>query len=198
MSGDGNDEDAAWRDLVARFSATASPGDGAAAPWPAVEELPSVPQESSRGGGDALRSPGTTGPADSGEPAMDDPDETDTLDGMPPTDAGPVPGVIPALPQIRVIRPAAPVPPPAEGEDEHYVPPPPPPLPPLDPLSKGAWAAIFGGPGYLLVAAILGWVIPGWAALCAVGAFVGGFATIVARMGDRPPGDSGPDNGAVV
>jgi hypothetical protein len=106
--------------------------------------------------------------------------------------------VIPAPPQVRIIRPATPAPLPAAGDDEHFVPPTPPPLPRLDPVSKGAWTALFGGPGYLLVAVLLGWVVPGWAAFCAVAAFVGGFAILVVRMGDRPPRDSGPDDGAVV
>jgi hypothetical protein len=119
---------------------------------------------------------------------------------VPPSPRGwdPVPGVIPAQPQTRIVRPAAQAPIPPAGDDEHYVPPVPPPLPRLDPVSKGAWAALFGGPGYLLLAVLLGWVVPGWAAFCAVGAFVGGFATLVVRMGDRPPGDSGPGDGAVV
>jgi hypothetical protein len=116
----------------------------------------------------------------------------------PPRGWDPVPGVIPAQPQPRIVRPAAPAPLPPVGDDEHYVPPVPPPLPRLDPVSKGAWAALFGGPGYLLLAVLLGWVVPSWAAFCAVGAFVGGFATLVVRMGDRPPGDSGPNDGAVV
>jgi hypothetical protein len=42
-----------------------------------------------------------------------------------------------------------------------------------------------------------GWAMPGWATFAAVAAFVGGFAVIVMRMGDRPSG-SGPDNGAVL
>jgi len=119
---------------------------------------------------------------------------------VPPPARGwdPVPGVIPVPPQARIVRPAAPAPIPPAGDDEHYVPPVPPPLPRLDPVSKGAWAALFGGPGYLLLAVLLGWVVPSWAAFCAVGAFVGGFAALVVRMGDRPPGDSGPDDGAVV
>ena len=112
--------------------------------------------------------------------------------------ADPVPGVIPAPPQARIIRPAVPAPLPSAGDDEHYVPPDPPPLPRLDPVTKGAWAALFGGPAYLLLAVLLGWVVPSWAAFCAVAAFVGGFATLVVRMADRPPSDSGPDDGAVV
>ena len=128
-------------------------------------------------------------------PAQEDPDATQA----PAQEwADPVPGVIPTPPQARVIRSAAQAPLPPAGDDEHYIPPDPPPLPPLDPVTKGAWAALFGGPGYLLLAVLLGWVVPSWAAFCAVGAFVAGFATLVVRMGDRPPGDSGPDDGAVV
>jgi hypothetical protein len=138
-------------------------------------------------GGDTGGPPGPR--ADAEEPGAAQP---------PPRGWDPVPGVIPAQPQSRVVRPAAPAPPPPAGDDEHYVPPVPPPLPRLDPVSKGAWAALFGGPGYLLLAVLLGWVVPSWIAFCAVGAFVGGFATLVVRMGDRPPGESGPDDGAVV
>jgi hypothetical protein len=97
----------------------------------------------------------------------------------------------------RIVRPASPVPP-GPAEDEDFVPPVPPPLPSLDPVAKGAWAALFGGPGYLLLATMVGWAIPGWAAFLAVAAFVGGFATLVIRMGEKPPRDSGPDDGAVL
>lgn len=111
---------------------------------------------------------------------------------------GPVPGVIPAPPQFRIIRPALPSPLPDTEDDERYVPPAPPPLPRLDPASKLAWAALFGGPGYLLVSVMAGWQISSLAGFVAVAAFVGGFATLIMRMGDRPPDDSGPDDGAVV
>jgi hypothetical protein len=97
----------------------------------------------------------------------------------------------------RIVRPASPVPP-VPAEDEDFVPPVPPPLPSLDQVAKGAWAALFGGPGYLLLATMVGWAIPGWAAFLAVAAFVGGFATLVIRMGEKPPRDSGPDDGAVL
>ena len=73
-----------------------------------------------------------------------------------------------------------------ESQEEHYFPPPPPPLPKLDPLSKGAWAALFGGPAYLLIATAVGWTVPAVAAFFAIGAFVGGFAILVLRMGDDP------------
>ena len=83
-----------------------------------------------------------------------------------------------------------------EDDEEHFIPPPPPPLPKLDPITKGAWAALFGGPGYLVVATAAGWSVPGIAAFCAVAAFVTGFAILVLRMNDPPgSGPSGPDDG---
>jgi hypothetical protein len=86
---------------------------------------------------------------------------------------------------------------PADGtptdDEEHFIPPTPPPLPKLDPVAKGAWAALFGGPGYLMVATAAGWSVSGLAAFCAVAAFVAGFAILVLRMHERGPG--GPDDG---
>lgn len=206
MTSGASDEEAAWRDLVAHYG-TPAVSDGMGDPWPARENL--------------LGSAAAPGPADreSARPDEAGTDEAGTDEAMggqadpagdapgmagpqPAASDDPVPGVIPAPPQIRIVRPAVPLPPPATGDDDpddgHYVPPDPPPLPRLDPVSKFAWAALFGGPGYLLVAVTLGWVIPGWAAFCAVAAFVGGFATLVVRLGDRAPRDSGPDDGAVV
>jgi hypothetical protein len=81
----------------------------------------------------------------------------------------------------------------ARDDDEHYIPPAPPPLPKLDPMAKGAWAALFGGPGYLMVATAAGWSVSGLAAFCAVAAFVAGFAILVLRM--HEPGPGGPDDG---
>ena len=68
----------------------------------------------------------------------------------------------------------------------------------LSPTAKGAWVALFGGPGYLLIATVAGWAVPGWGAFLAIAAFIVGFAVLVIQMGDRPPRDSGPDDGAVV
>ncbi|WP_396447186.1 hypothetical protein [Actinomadura sp.] len=100
------------------------------------------------------------------------------------------------LPRARVIK-ATEVPefPPDADDEGHYVPPPPPPLPAADPLTKGAWVALIGGPVYLLITVILDWEVPGWAAFLAVAAFIGGFVTLVLRMGDEP---RDPDDGAVV
>ena len=106
--------------------------------------------------------------------------------------AAPVPGTPPSP-----AGPDRPSPRGPESQEEHYFPPPPPPLPKLDPLSKGAWAALFGGPAYLLIATAVGWTVPAIAAFFAIGAFVGGFAILVLRMGDDRNGN-GPDDGAVV
>lgn len=87
---------------------------------------------------------------------------------------------------------------PPSDEDDHYVPPPPPPLPKVDPGTKIAWAALFGGPAYLLLAAVLKWPMDGWIVFTAVAAFIGGFVALVVRMGDGPPPDSGWDDGAII
>ncbi|MEV4108811.1 hypothetical protein [Nonomuraea sp. NPDC049695] len=85
-----------------------------------------------------------------------------------------------------------------EGEEGHFEPPPPPPLPKLDLPTKLAWVALFGGPAYLLVAAMASWHMDGWALFTAVAAFIGGFVALVVRMGDGPPNDSGWDDGAIL
>jgi hypothetical protein len=143
-------------------------------------------------GGNGPQASTANGPAVDG-PAADRPDSIGRNED--PAPAGPTPGGRP-----RIVRPASSVPPaaPAPPDDENFVPPVPPPLPSLDPMAKGAWVALFGGPGYLLLATMVGWAIPGWAAFLAVAAFVGGFATLVIRMGEKPPRDSGPDDGAVI
>jgi hypothetical protein len=231
---DANDEEAAWRELVAQYAAPAM-ADGVPVPWPTREDLP--------GTGTAGRGPAELDSAGLGEADLDsadldsggpdtadmdttdldaadldgtdldatdldavgldadldaaDSDEPETGDAPTAPGASPVPGVIPAPPPLRIIRPASPAPLPSD-DDEHFVPPVPPPLPQLDPLTKGAWVALFGGPAYLLIAVMVDWQVPGWAAFLAVAAFIGGFATLVVHMGERPPRDSGPDDGAVV
>ncbi|MEV4178511.1 hypothetical protein [Nonomuraea sp. NPDC049709] len=120
---------------------------------------------------------------------------------------------VPAEPTRRVVKPPEGEPeepgdpgedddePRDEGDDEeegHFTPPPPPPLPKLDLTTKLAWVALFGGPAYLLVAAMASWHMEGWALFTAVAAFIGGFVALVVRMGDGPPNDSGWDDGAVL
>jgi hypothetical protein len=214
-------EDAAWRDLVARFDLPGDPG-GAAPPWPEREDLLTARHRRPRHGGEAregsaaaeapesgsadVPEPGSTSPGGgdtgSSEPGSGDTgsaDVPDHDDDQPAAD-GPGGSESALVDRTRVIKPAVPVQLPADSDedsDDHYIPPPPPPLPVLDPVAKGAWTALFGGPAYLLTATMTGWAMPGWATFGAVAAFVGGFAVIVMRMGDRPSG-SGPDNGAVL
>lgn len=89
-------------------------------------------------------------------------------------------------------------PPRAEDPDDHYQPPPPPPLPQMDRVGRFAWAGFLGGPVLLVLAALAGLQLEGWVGLLAIGGFVAGFVTLVARMKERPPTDTGPDDGAVV
>jgi hypothetical protein len=113
--------------------------------------------------------------------------------GLPATPGPPWP---PAAPAGRGPRDTTA---PDEAPDDHYVPPVPPPLPKLDPVTKGAWVALFGGPLYLLIATAVGGGVSGLAAFLSVAAFVGGFAILVLRMDNGGgPRDSGPDDGAVV
>ncbi|MGP3913615.1 hypothetical protein [Nonomuraea sp. 10N515B] len=117
---------------------------------------------------------------------------------------------VPAEPTRRVVKPSEELeedldePEDKQDDDEeeegegHFVPPPPPPLPKLDLPAKLAWVALFGGPAYLLVAAMASWQMDGWALFTAVAAFIGGFVALVVRMGDGPPNDSGWDDGAVL
>jgi hypothetical protein len=84
-----------------------------------------------------------------------------------------------------------------EVDDENgYTPPPPEPIPLGDPVTRGAWVALVGGPAYILATVLFDWEAPGWAAFLAVAAFIGGFVALVLRMGDDPR--DGDDDGAVI
>jgi hypothetical protein len=165
-----HDEEEIWRDLVSRLEPglQAEPGD-------AGEDLPWPAEENldARSFGARVIKPA--------EPDTLPSETVPPVPGEPFTDAGDEPFM------------AAP-----DDSYEHYIPPPPPPLPHLDGITKGAWLALFGGPAYLLAATMAGWSIPAVAVFCAVAAFVGGFVTLVVRMGDERRDDSGPDDGAVV
>ena len=87
---------------------------------------------------------------------------------------------------------------PRDDPEEHFQPPTPPPASLPDPINRAAWAALLGGPLFLIIATIFSLDATGWTGLAALGAFVGGFVTLVARMEDRPPNDLGGDDGAVV
>jgi hypothetical protein len=236
------DEDAAWRDLVARFDAPLT--EQQPVPWPAREDMPPEPTHQTDDSGEADGARGSDGKhrgpeadgldepgrhaadgepgrhaadgepgrhAAGGDPGLAGPNGRHGLDGLRDEPGGISGGVTgrhgrleadgagdPEVVQVpRRIRGPVARGVPADGttadDEEHFIPPTPPPLPKLDPVTKGAWAALFGGPLYLVVATAAGWQVSGLAAFCAVAAFVAGFAILVLRMHDPDPG--GPDDG---
>ncbi|MGW0467331.1 hypothetical protein ACWDX6_18930 [Streptomyces sp. NPDC003027] len=91
----------------------------------------------------------------------------------------------------------------SSGEDDdegHFVPPEPPPLPEADATTKFAWLGVVGGPVLMLVAVLFRWDMTWWLTTLCVGGFLGGFATLVARMehDDDEDGHDDPGRGAVV
>lgn len=197
----GDSDDAVWLDLVARFHAPAAADE--APPWPDREDLagpvhvtPAFPPTTPPSAGEALpREPPTNPGGLPGLPVLgsipDDAAPADTPPGDTMAGQQPWPGLGAGAGPRDV--------PPAGDSDDHFVPPVPPPLPKLDPVTKGAWLALFGGPLYLLVSTATGATISGLAAFLAVAAFVGGFVVLVLRMDNgRPPDSGSDDNGAVV
>jgi hypothetical protein len=166
IGGEVSGDEAAWRDLIARFDGTADQ-EKAEHPWPSIEDLP----------GTSLAAPGAAdqSPGDSTDPLT----TADRAD--------------------RVIQAGDPrnySPP--EEEDEQYVPVPLPPPAKLDPLAKAAWAAVIGGPAYLLIAGLfLSLPVSPLAAFIAVAAFIGGFVALIVKAGDRSRRDD-DDDGAVL
>lgn len=87
-----------------------------------------------------------------------------------------------------------------DGDEGHFVPPEPPPLPEADATTKFAWLGVVGGPVLMLLAVLLQWDMTWWLTTLCVGGFLGGFATLVARMkhDDDDDGFDDPGRGAVV
>jgi hypothetical protein len=87
-----------------------------------------------------------------------------------------------------------------EDDEGHFVPPEPPPLPQSDTTAKFAWLAVLGGPLLLIFAVVFQQGLTWWIATLGVGGFLGGFATLVARMRDGRDEDDwdDPGRGAVV
>jgi hypothetical protein len=172
IDGEVSGDEAAWRDLIARFDASADPA-AEAVPWPDREDLP----DQATATADTVIAKDQPGGLPSG--------------GFRPADFIPVE-------RARVIRsagdPRSYSPP--EEEDEPYVPVPLPPPARLDPVAKAAWTGLIGGPGYLLIGTFMHWTIPGLAAFAAVAAFIAGFVTLVIRLSDQRRDDD--DDGAVL
>jgi hypothetical protein len=165
------DEAAAWAELIAAYDDGPESGAGS---WPAAEDLPAADEDA--------------------------PDDPDGADGATPDE----PAAAPPAPKTTsiVIHPVIAGPRDFEvtEEDEgHFVPPEPPPLPEADVTTKFAWLAVLGGPALIFAFILLQQELPWWAITTGIGGFLGGFATLVARM--RPGGDDEddlPGGGAVV
>jgi hypothetical protein len=220
VSRDQSGDQAAWRDLVARLELP-SAIDPANAPWPDRENLaPAAPQvlpepdasdaaDARDDPGDPVSQSGKEAPANRIRIIMPAsfPDLADPVDSQ----ARPAAADAAAGRRDHSPRPDGEFGSEAHADlgflgcdqddqdgDEGYVPPYVPPQPKLDPVARGAWTALFGGPGYLFIATTLGWQVPGWAELAAIAAFVAGFVILVSRLGDGPSRRDGPDQGAVV
>jgi len=162
------DEDEVWNELVARFYDEDASDTTSRVAWPDAENLSASDGRDSDG-------PGGAGASDG-----------DLLGGL--TDA------TGAYDEDEEAQRRA------EAELEgHYEPPPPPPLLKGDRFGIAAWFGLLGGPVLVFGAAFAGIALPNWLMFLAVVAFLASFVVLILRMTDsRPPGDNGPDNGAVV
>ncbi|MGY0023413.1 hypothetical protein [Streptomyces sp. cg35] len=181
------DEDALWAQIVAGYGEE-PPDPPGAKPFKSVEDLALLEPETN-----------TTRPGDG-------PDEDDDADERPSGDTkGPLGSSVSFAPGIGAAPGprdyASPEPSESdfdEDDEGHFVPPEPPPLPESDVTSRFAWLAVIGGPVLLLVSVLLGWSMTWWLATLCVGGFLGGFATLVARMQSGEDEDDDPGRGAVV
>ncbi len=180
------DEAAAWAAIVAGYGEEPVDPPGAK-PFKSVEDLSLLESE-------VNESPQGTAGARESDPEPDDDADTDRpVLGSSVTFA-------PGVGGPRDYRPAEPKDDDLDESDEgHFVPPEPPPLPEADVTAKFAWLAVVGGPVLMLLAVLLQWEMTWWLTTLCVGGFLGGFATLVARMahGDDEDEDD-PGRGAVV
>lgn len=181
------DEEAAWAAIVAGYGQE-PPDPPGARPFRPIENL-LLPEE------DVKPLPAESGP----DPKPDPKPDPDAEPGPPAALGSSVlfaPGVgmsgprdhSPAEPKDDDLSPA---------NEGHFVPPEPE-LPPADTTSKFAWLAVVGGPVLLLLAVLLQWEMTWWLTTLGIGGFLGGFATLVARMQHDEDDDDDPGRGAVV
>ncbi len=163
------DDDRAWAELVASFHASPDrEDDEEGRRWPAAEDVAAEDVAAEPEHGDD-------------EPGDSFRDASVTLGPLPPPR-----GRHPVLEnQSHDDDPA-----------DHFVPEPPPPIPLGDTISRLAWAGVIAFPAVLLLAAILQWSPPDAVLVVLVTGFVGGFATLIARM--HPTRHDDPGDGAVL
>ncbi|MCJ0868195.1 hypothetical protein [Streptomyces sp. AP-93] len=179
------DEEAAWAAIVAGYGQEPADPPGAR-PFRPIENL-LLPEE------DVKPAAGPVPPADPASPAAPEP---------PAAALGSsvvfAPGVGGAGAGPRDHSLADPDDSPGTAKDEGHFVPPEPELPEADTTSKFAWLAVVGGPVLLLLAVLLQWEMTWWLTTLGVGGFLGGFATLVARMSTGDDEDDDPGRGAVV
>ncbi|MFJ3514878.1 MULTISPECIES: hypothetical protein [unclassified Streptomyces] len=198
------DEEAAWAAIVAGYGQE-PPDPPGARPFKPIENL-LLPEE------DVKPLPAESGPEQKpdAKPGSKPEGKSDAKpDAKPGPDADPEPPA--ALGSSVVFAPGVGMAGPRDhslsepkdddltpAEEGHFVPPEPE-LPEADTTSKFAWLAVVGGPVLLLLAVLLQWEMTWWLTTLGIGGFLGGFATLVARMahGDEDDDDD-PGRGAVV
>jgi hypothetical protein len=181
------DESAVWEAIVAGYGEE-PPDPPGAKPFKSVDDMARLE------GGVNGDGPAASPPAPEGQ---------DTQDGHDVKDR-PLGGSVVFAPGVGMAGPRDFAP--AEAKDDdlddsdegHFVPPDPD-LPEVDVTSRFAWLAVIGGPLLLLAAVLLSWDMTWWLQVLGIGGFLGGFATLVARMSQGSDDeDEDPGRGAVV
>lgn len=198
------DEDAAWQSIVEGYGEQ-PPDPPGARPFRSVEDL-ALPEPGPDAGPETGgRSVGGTGDGagdDDDAPAPGAAPEPEASSGDRPSAARPLGSSIAFAPGVggpRDYRAAEPSEDDFdEGDEGHFVPPEPPPLPAADTTAKFAWLGVLGGPALLLLAVLLSWDMTWWLTTLGIGGFLGGFATLVARMNADDDDLDDPGRGAVV
>ncbi|WP_407839541.1 hypothetical protein ACE1OC_29355 [Streptomyces sp. DSM 116496] len=184
------DEEAAWAAIVAGYGQEPADPPGAR-PFRPIENL-LLPEEDVK-----PAAAGPVPPADPASPANPaSPEPPSAALGSSVVFAPGVGGGIGAGPRDHSL--AEPDDSPEAAKDEGHFVPPEPELPEADATSKFAWLAVVGGPVLLLLAVLLQWEMTWWLTTLGVGGFLGGFATLVARMSTDEDEDDDPGRGAVV
>lgn len=211
------DEDAAWQAIVAGYGEE-PPDPPGAKPFKSIEDLALLDPETNDGtdgGGNGTGRGNKSGRGDGGNSGSGDSrDIKDAAESGDGSDSGsssgsesgsggkPLGSSIAFAPGVggpRDYQAPEPTEDDFDEDDEgHFVPPEPPPLPEADTTAKFAWLGVIGGPILLLLAVLLSWEMTWWLATVSIGGFVGGFATLVARMKTDDEDGDDPGRGAVV
>lgn len=201
------DEDAAWAAIVAGYGEEPADPPGAK-PFKSVDGLAVLEGERNRTKGADTEQGGTP---ESEGPESEGPEPESPAAEVPPAAAPegvkpPLGGSVVFAPGVGGPRDYALDEPHDDGIDDddddgegHFVPPEPPPLPEADVTTRFAWLAVIGGPLLMLIVILLQWDMTWWLTTLSIGGFLGGFATLVARMQhDEDDDHDDPGRGAVV